>query len=63
MKSHSGPGILKYASTTLPSSDFKYWINNLLYNESKINRCNIRDDINIGNYEKVVVPLGKVSKT
>ena len=41
----------------------KYWIDYLLYNESKINRWNISADINVGNYDKVVVPLGKISNT
>ena len=63
MKYLSGPGTLKYASATPPSSYNKYLINYLLYNESKINRWNISADINVGNYDKVVVPLGKIANT
>ena len=44
---------------TSPSSDIKYRINWLLYNESKINIWNISADINVGNSDKVVVPLSK----
>ena len=63
MKSLSGPGILQYASTTSPSSGIKYWINYLLYNESKINIWNISADINVGNEDKYVFPISKMSDT
>ena len=59
MKYLSGLDTLQYAGAASSSSDIKYWINYLLYNESKTNRWNISADINVGNYEKVVVPLGK----
>ena len=63
---------MKYISVTVipqlaneisPSSDIKYLINFLFYNESKINIWNISSDINVGNYDKVVVPLGKKANT
>ena len=63
MKYLSVPGTLQYDSATSPSSYNKYWVNYLLYNKSKINRWNISADINDGNYEKVVVPLRKISNT
>ena len=63
MKYISGPVITQLANMTSSSSDTKYWINYLLYSESKINIWNISTDINVGNYEKVVVPLGKISNT
>ena len=63
MKSLLGPLIPKLANTTAPSGNIKYWINYLLYNESKITRWNIISDINVGNYDKVVVPLGKIANT
>ena len=55
MKYLSGLGILKKASKTYPSSDIKYWINYLFYNESKINRWNISHDIKVFNYDKCVL--------
>ena len=48
---------------TSPSSDIKYWINYLLYNESKINILNISVDINVGNDDKYVFPLSKMGDT
>ena len=36
MKSISGVVIPQFANTTFPSSDIKYWINDLLYNEYKL---------------------------
>ena len=63
MKYLSGPVIPKLANTTHPSSEIKYLINNLLYNESKTNRWNISADINFGNDDKVVVPLGRIANT
>ena len=63
MKYLSGPGTIQYASATSPSSYNKYWVNDLLYNESKINRWNISADINDSNYEKVVAPLRKIANT
>ena len=36
MKYLSGPGTMQYASANSPSGDIKYWINYLLYSESKI---------------------------
>ena len=59
MKYLSGPGIPQLANTTHPSIDIKYWINDLLYNESKINIWNISADINVGNYDKCVFPIRK----
>ena len=63
MKSLSGPVIPQLDNTTPPSIDIKYWIDDLLYNESKINRYNISADMNVGDYEKAVVPLGKIANT
>ena len=63
MKSRSGPVIPQLANMTSPSSDIKYYNNDLLYNESKINICNISADINVGSYDKVLVPLGKIANT
>ena len=63
MKLFSGPGISQLANTTSPSSDIKYWIDYLSYNESKINIWNIDADINFGNYDKYVFPLIKMSGT
>ena len=63
MKYLSGPEIPQSAITTPPASDIKYWINYLFYKKLKMNIWNISADINVGNYEKVVVPLGKVSNT
>ena len=63
MKYLSSLGTLQYASATSPSSYIKYWINYLLYNESRINRWNISADINVGNYDKFVVPISKIDNT
>ena len=41
MKLLSYPVIPQLANTTSPSIDIKYWINYLLYSESKINRRKI----------------------
>ena len=57
MKSLSGLVIPQLANTTSLSSDIKYCINYLLYNESKINRWNISYDINVCNYDNCVFPL------
>ena len=63
---------MKYLSVTVipqlaneisPSSDIKYLINFLFYNESKINIWNISSDINVGNYDKFVVPTGNIANT
>ena len=59
MKSLSGLVILQLDNTTSPSSDIKYWINYVLYNESKINIWNINADTNVGNYDNCVFPLQK----
>ena len=63
MKSLSVPLMPQLGNITSPSSDIKYCICYLLYNESKINRYNISTGINVGNYDKVVVPLGKIANT
>ena len=42
-------------SYNLPSSDIIYRINFLLYNESKIDIWNINTNINVSDYDKVVV--------
>ena len=63
MKSISGPLIPQLVNTTPQSSNINYWINYLLYNESKINIWNISANTNVGSYEKVVVPLGKIANT
>ena len=63
MKSLSVPGRPQLDNATSTSSDIKYWINYFLYNESKINRWNISSDINVGNYDKYVFPLSKMSDT
>ena len=55
--------ILQFLNTTSPLRDIKHWINYLLYNESKTNIKNISADINVGNYNKVLVPLGKIANT
>ena len=61
MKYFSCPVIPQLNNTTHPFIDIKYWINSLLYNESKINRWNISADINVGNYAKVVVSPSKIA--
>ena len=63
MKQLSGLVIPRLANTTSPASNIKYWINYLLYNDSKINRWNISADINVGNDDEVVVPLRKIDNT
>ena len=63
MKYFSGPVITQLDNMPSSSSDIKYFIDYLLYNESRINIWNISADINVGNYDKVVVPLGKIAKT
>ena len=55
MKSLSGPDIHKWANKKSPSSDLIYLNFFLLYNESKIDICNINANINVGKYDKVVV--------
>ena len=62
MKYLSGPVILQMDTATSPSSDIKEWIN-YYYTMDKIHIWNISADINIGNYDKVVVPLGKIANT
>ena len=47
----SAPDIQQLSNTTSPSGDIIYLINYLIYNESKIDRCNITANINVGNYE------------
>ena len=59
----SDPVIPQLDNTTSPSIDIKYLINSLLYNESKISISSISADINVGNYDKVVVLLDKISNT
>ena len=63
MKFISGTYIQKLANIISPSSDIKHFIDYLLYNESKINIWNINADINVGNDDEVVVPLGKIANT
>ena len=60
MKSLSGLVIPQLVNTTSQSSDIKYWINDLLYNESKINIWNISADINVGNYDNCLFPTKKL---
>ena len=63
MKYLLGTIILQYPSTTPPSNDIEYWINYSLYNDLKINIWYISADINVGSYEKFLLPLGKISNT
>ena len=63
MKSLSGEVIPQLDNMTSPSSDVKYSNNDLLYNKSKLNIWNISADINVGNYDKVVIPLSKLGNT
>ena len=55
MKSISGLDIQKLYDTTSPSSGLIYLNNFLLYNESKIDKSNINANINVVNYDKIVV--------
>ena len=55
METLSGLDIHQRDNTTSSSSDPIYLINYLLYNESKSDRCNINANINVDNYDKVVV--------
>ena len=63
MKSFSDMVIPQLSNMNSPSSDIKYCINSLLYNESKMNRFNISADINVGNYDNCVFPIRKMSDT
>ena len=63
MKYISGPGIPQLDNRTAPSSDIKYRINYLLYSESKINRWNISDDINVGNYDNCLFQISRMGDT
>ena len=63
MISISGKLIPQLSDTNTSSSDTKQWFDYLLYNKSKINIQNISADMNCGNYNKVVVPLGKIANT
>ena len=62
MKSLSGPVITQLANTDSTTSDIKYFISSILYNESIITGYNSSADINVGNYDKVVVTLSKYPK-
>ena len=55
MKYLSGTDIPQLDNTTSPSSGLIYLNNFLLYNESKINIWNINANINVVNYDEVVV--------
>ena len=48
---------------TSPLSDNKYCINDLLWNESKIDRFNISADINVVDDDKFMFPLIKMVDT
>ena len=63
MKLLSGLVIPQLANTNFLSSDFKYWINYSLYNESNINRWNVSFDMNAGNDYNCVFQQQKMRDT
>ena len=61
METLSVPDIHKLSNTTSPSSDFVYLINYLLYHESKIDRWNINNNINVSNYDNFLSDKIRIS--
>ena len=55
MESLSGTNMQHLAHTNYPSRDLIYLTSYILYDESKIDILNINTNINVGNYDKVVV--------
>ena len=55
IESLSGTNMQHLAHTNYPLSDLIYLTSYILYDESKIDILNINTNINVGNYDKVVV--------